>query len=341
MTNRFPDSSLIPLFEFLKVSRRIVITTHHKPDGDAMGSSLGLYHYLIKRGHQVSVITPSDYPGFLYWLPSNEKVINYEFQQTVAKPLIENAELLFCLDFNSLRRVETMENELRNSNAKKVLIDHHLDPEPVFDFSFSYADACSTCELIYDFILALKDTGLVDKSIAECLYCGIMTDTNSFRYSSMKAETHRTVAALIEAGAENAKIHEMVYDHNTENRLRLLGYALKDKLKVLPEYNTAYLSLSESELKGFNFKSGDTEGFVNYALSIEGIKVAAFFNEKDGMIKISFRSKGDFSVKDMSAQYFEGGGHKNASGGRSLLSLAETEIRFIEILKKYKSELTS
>jgi bifunctional oligoribonuclease and PAP phosphatase NrnA len=285
------------------------------------------------------VITPSDYPEFLRWLPADETVINYETKRQQADELISKAEVIFCLDYNWLSRVEQMESILRNSTVPKILIDHHLDPEPVYNFTFSYPDACSTCELVYQFIVASGDKNLVNKNIAECLYCGIMTDTNSFRYSSMKSDTHRIIALLMEAGAENYKIHERVYDTNSENRLRLLGYALKDKLKVLPEFNTAYLALSKNELKGFNFKSGDTEGFVNYALSIEGIKLAAFFSEHDGLIKISFRSKGNFSVKDLSAKYFEGGGHRNASGGRSLASLDDTIARFISILPGYKSEL--
>lgn len=341
MEQRFPPNLVQPLLELLSVPRKIVITTHHRPDGDAMGSSLGLYTYLKFKGHSPVVVTPSDYPSFLNWLPSNDTVINYEYHQKQGDELIRNAEIIFCLDFNWMSRVESMEPVLRNSKAIKVLIDHHLDPEDAFQFVFSYTDACSTCELIYNMIVAFGDAKLINKDLAESLYCGIMTDTNSFRYSNMKADTHRIIANLMEAGAENYKIHERIYDVNSENRLRLLGFSLKDKLTILPEFNTAYLALSESELKMFNFKSGDSEGFVNYALSIEGIRVAAFFTERDGIIKISFRSKGDFSVKELSSAHFEGGGHKNASGGRSLLSLDDTVKKFIDILSIYKSKLTS
>lgn len=337
--DRFSGLQLNAVKDLLSSPRNVVITTHHRPDGDAMGSSLGLYNYLILRNHKVSVITPSDYPDFLNWLPSNDKVINFETGRQESERLIKQADLIFCLDFNWLSRIESMEPVVRQSPARKIMIDHHLDPEDAYDHTFSYPDACSTSELIYQFIVALGDATMISKSIAECLYCGIMTDTNSFRYSSMKADTHRIIAALMEAGAENYKIHERIYDHNTENRLRLLGYSLKDKLMVLPEFNTAYLALSENEMKGFNFKSGDTEGFVNYALSIDGIKLAAFFSERDGMVKISFRSKGDFSVKELSSKYFEGGGHRNASGGRSLLSLDETVSRFLSILPEYQTEL--
>ena len=228
---------------------------------------------------------------------------------------------------------------MRTSNSTKVLIDHHLEPENVFDFLFSYPDAASTCELIYHFIVALGDRKVINKEIAECIYTGIMTDTNSFRYASMKSDTHRIIADLMDAGAENYKIHENVYDTYLENRLRLLGYALKDKLQVLQEYNTAFIALSQAELELFNFKTGDTEGIVNYALSIKGIKLAAFFSERDGEIKISFRSKGDFSVKELAAKYFEGGGHKNASGGKSDSSLDMTVEKFLDILPHYRNQL--
>lgn len=336
---QFSESEISKVNELIKGSRNIVITTHHRPDGDAMGSSLGLYAYLVKRGCNVTVIAPSDYPDFLLWLPGNDKVIIFDEAKETSKELIATADLIFCLDFNWLNRVEDMEPLLRNSLAKKVLIDHHLDPEKVYDHVFSFTEACSTCELIYRFIVAMGDKKMIDKDIAECLYCGIMTDTNSFRYSSMKADVHRIIADLMEAGAENYKIHERIYDTSTENRLRLLGYSLKDKLTVLPQFSTAFLALSNAELDMFNFKSGDTEGLVNYALSINGIRFAAFFSERDGMIKISFRSKGDFSVKDFSGKYFNGGGHKNASGGRSDISLHDTLKKFIDLLPQYKEEL--
>lgn len=338
---QFPQKEVSAVKELIRNSKNIVITTHHRPDGDAMGSSLALYNFLKLLNKQSTVITPSDYPDFLYWLPGNKDVMVFESNVNKAKEIIKNADLLFCLDFNWLSRVDSMESDLRQSSAKKVLIDHHLDPEDVYDFVFSDTSACSTCELIYHFIDAMGDVKLIDKDIAECIYCGIMTDTNSFRYSSMKADVHRIIAGLMEAGAENFRIHERVYDTSSENRLRLLGYSLKEKLTVLPEFNTAYLALSQAELEMFNHKSGDTEGLVNYALSIKGIKFAVFFSEKDGMIKISFRSKGDFSVKDFSSKYFSGGGHKNASGGRSDLSIQDTLKKFLDLLPIYKNELNS
>jgi phosphoesterase RecJ-like protein len=341
MQERFPENLIAPVKESVALPRKIVIVTHHRPDGDAMGSSLGLSNYLSLKGHDVSVITPSDYPDFLAWLPGNENVIIYQPGDAFIAKLLSTAEIIFCLDFNWLSRTEEMEQPIRNSPARKIVIDHHLDPEDAYDVVFSYPDACSTSELIYQFILALGDEKLINKQIAECLYCGIMTDTNSFRYSSMKSYTHRIIANLMEAGAENFRIHERVYDQSTESRLRLLGYALQQKLTVLPEYRTAYIALSEAELEKFHFRTGDTEGLVNYALSINNIVLAVFFSERDGEIKISFRSKGNFSVKELSSKYFSGGGHKNASGGKSDLSLEETVVKFISILPEYKEGLLS
>ncbi len=339
VSQRFPPERMKEVIRLLSSPSEIIITTHHRPDGDAMGSSLGLYNYLIKKGHKVKVITPSDYPDFLFWLPGNNKVLDYENTQSESDILIQSADLIFCLDFNWINRVEKMVGSLKNSKAKKILIDHHLDPEKSFDFIFSYSDACSTCELIYEFIVAMNDADLLDKSISECLYCGIMTDTNSFRYSSMKAQTHRIIANLIDLGAENFRIHERVYDNSSESRTRLLGYSLFEKLVVIKEFNTAYIFLTEDELKKFDFKSGDTEGIVNYALGIGGIRLAAFFTEREGTIKISFRSKNDFSVKELSSKYFGGGGHKNASGGYSNESLEATIKKFLEILPLYKEQL--
>ena len=327
--------------KLLSSSSSIVITTHHRPDGDAMGSSLGLFNYLLLKGHKVTVIVPSEAPDFLSWLPGSDKVVNYEVDKTAGDELFKNANIIFCLDYNSLNRIDKMEDSLRKSPAKKILVDHHLDPDKIFDVSVSYQDVSSTSELIVDVIMGMDDAALIDENISECLYCGIMTDTNSFRYSSMKARTHRIIAGLMDAGAENYIIHERVYDNATECRLRLLGHSLSEKLVVLPEFNTAYIALSEAELEQYKYQTGDTEGFVNVALGIKGIRLAIFFSERNNIVKISFRSKGDFSVKDMSAKYFKGGGHKNASGGVSEESLEKTVQKFLEILPLYKEQLTS
>jgi phosphoesterase RecJ-like protein len=339
MAIKFADQDVSALKQLLSSPRNIVITTHHRPDGDAIGSSLGLYHYLKVGEHNVNVIVTSDFPDFLHWMNGVDSIIDFSKKKAEAVRITSEADLIFCLDFNQLNRLDKYEEFVKKSSAKKILIDHHLDPDTIFDYSFSFPEACSTCELIYIFIEAMGDEAKVNKAIAECIYTGIMTDTNSFRYESMRASTHRIIASLIEAGVQNYRIHENVYDSFSIDRLRLLGYCICEKLTLLPEYRTGYMALSREELKRFNYKTGDTEGIVNYALSVKGIKMAALFMERDGEIKISFRSKDEFSVKEVSAKYFEGGGHRNAAGGRSSESLEKTVERFVSVLPLYKAEL--
>jgi bifunctional oligoribonuclease and PAP phosphatase NrnA len=339
MDPRFQVKLIAPIKILFQDQKKIVITTHHRPDGDAIGSSLGLYNYLLQKKHEVSVVVPSDYPAFLKWMPGNDVIVNYETDPVQANRLVSEADIIFCLDFNRISRIDKMEKPVRESGAVKILIDHHLDPENAFDHSYSFPDSCATSELIYEFIVAMEDQSLLNKSVAECLYAGIMTDTASFRFASMKADTHRTVAKLMEAGAVNYKIHELVYDTNTEDRLRLLGHCLKDKLVVVPEYRTAYIALTEEELERYHFETGDTEGIVNYALSINNIILAAFFSPREGEVRISFRSKDDFPANLLAQEHFQGGGHKNAAGGKSVLSLDETVSRFLKILPSYKSQL--
>lgn len=330
-----------PIRSLLSSARKILITTHFKPDGDAMGSSLGLYNYLIQKSHDVTVVVPSDYPEFLQWMAGNETVLEFEKDLPRSMKLIEEAEVIFCLDFNRLHRCEGLAPHIQKSKAKKIIIDHHLEPEQFCDYEFLVPGASSTSELIYDFIIAFGDEEHITKSVAECLYAGIMTDTASFRFSTMKAETHRVIASLIEKGAENFRIHEAIYDCWSEQRIRLLAYSLNDKMKVLPEYNTAMIELSREEMNRFNHKTGDTEGIVNIPLSIKNIRLSVFFVQRKNEIKISFRSKDDFNVRDLSAKYFEGGGHKNAAGGKSDKSMEETVAKFISILPEYKHELVS
>ncbi len=323
----------------LSTPKKIVIVTHWSPDGDAMGSSLGLYNYLIKKKHKVTVVTPNDYPSFLFWMPGNKKVINFSLNARPAKLAVAKADLIFCLDFNSLKRIAALGDEVAKSKALTCMIDHHLQPEDFADFKLHSIEACSTCELIYDFIEMMGDKKLINKDISNCLYTGIMTDTGSFRFPSTTSKTHRIVAELINAGAENAEIHNRIYDDTAEDKLRLLGFCLVEKLTVLKEYGTAFFSLRSDELKHFNYKKGDTEGVVNYALSIKGIRFAAFFVERDGEIKTSFRSKGDFNVNLFSRKHFSGGGHANAAGGMSELTLDETVIKFVSLLPEYKKQL--
>jgi phosphoesterase RecJ-like protein len=339
MKFEFPPDKIKAIQSLLQQPQDIVITTHHRPDGDAIGSSLALYHFLVQEGHRVTVITPDEAPVFLEWMPGFKTIIAYEKNVSVAVERINSASIIFCLDFNRLDRLDKLSEPVAKSTAKKILIDHHLDPETTFDFSFSFPKSCATCELIYYFITAMN--GKPSTTIAECIYTGIMTDTQSFRFATMTADTHRIIAALIETGIENHIIHENVYDSYSENRLRLLGYAINNKLKIYPELKTAVITLEKQELERFNYVPGDSEGFVNYALGINGIRIAAFFSEGDRLIKISLRSKGNFSVKKIAEQYFQGGGHMNAAGGKSTVSMNATVEKFLSAVKEYSSELKS
>ena len=323
----------------LSSPKRIVITTHHKPDGDAMGSSLALYHYLLLKGHSVHVITPSDYPYFLHWLPGNAEVVVYPENMRKAKALVEESELIFCLDFNNLGRINELGAAIAGSSSPKVLIDHHLDPQNFDQFRLWNAEASATAELVYRFIAGMGDSGRINKAIATCLYTGIMTDSGSFRFPSTTAAIHRIIADLIDAGAENSRIHELVYDTWTESRLRFLGYCLSEKLEVLPEYRTALISLGRGELQRFQVSTGDTEGIVNYALSIYNIKFAALIVDRTELVKLSLRSKGEFPANEVAKKYFEGGGHHNAAGGQSKEPLEAVVKKFKSILEEYKELL--
>lgn len=319
---------------------KIFITTHVKPDADALGSSLGLASYLKKRGHEVLVVTPSDYPGFLNWMKGNNEVLIYnDNNKLTIDTYIENADLLFCMDFSSLNRINELGEIVRKSEAPKVLIDHHLDPEVFAEFNLWSTNAAATSELVFELIDDLGDKNLIDKSIAECLYAGIMTDTGSFKHSNTTQNVHLIVAELIKLGADVSKVAKLIYDTNTIERVRFLGYILNERLKILPEYKTAYIVIRNDDLKRFKSKTGDTEGFVNYALSIKGIKFAAVIIDRGELIKMSFRSSGNFSVNDFARDHFEGGGHKNAAGGKTNIGLEETVNKFLNVLPEYKEQL--
>ena len=326
--------------QLLSAPKKIVIVAHKNPDGDAIGSSLGLYHYLVKGNHNVNVIMPNDYPSFLKWIPGNDAVLIHDAQTATCDSLINESDIIFTLDFNAFHRTGNMETALTESNALKIMIDHHQAPDDYAAYTFSDVSMSSTCEMVYHFINMLGDLDKINSAIATSLYVGIMTDTGSFRFSSTTSTTHRVVADLIEKGANNSEIHNHVFDTNSYERLQLLGCALTN-LKVLPEHRTAYITLSQQELHNFNYKKGDTEGVVNYGLSLDGVVLAAIFIEdrQEGIIKISLRSKGNFSVNEMSRAHFEGGGHTNAAGGKSYLSLEKTIEKFISILPSYNKAL--
>ena len=321
-------------------SQKIVITTHYKPDADGLGSSLGLREYLLKKGHKCSVISPTDYPDFLYWMKGNDSVIIYENSTIeIANSLIDESDLIFCLDFNSLKRIDDLGDYIEKSPALKVLIDHHLDPEPFADFEFCSINAAATAELVYEFIVKMGDRDLIDKDMAESLYAGIMTDTGQFKYNNTTQNVHFVTASLMELGADIAKVGSLIYDTYSFDRLKFLGFALSQRLTFLPDLHTAYFAISASDLKRFNSKTGDTEGLVNYALSLENAVLGALIIEREDGIRISLRSKGSFSVNDFARKHYEGGGHKNAAGGNSYVSLKETVTKFEETLKEYKEEL--
>jgi phosphoesterase RecJ-like protein len=332
--------SLSELTDLLATPQKIVITTHHKPDGDAMGSSLGLYAYLIQKGHHVTVITPTDYPYFLHWLPNNSDVVIYTEKQAEAAVLVAEAALIFCLDFNTLSRINELGELIRAADGYKIMIDHHLEPEDFDDFRHWNINACAAAQQVYDFIVnVLGDGASMTKDIATCLYTGIMTDSGSFRFPSATSTVYRIGADLIDLGAEHWRIHQLVYDNATENRLRFLGHCLTNKLEILREYNTAIITVTAEELKHYNIVTGDTEGIVNYALSVNGIKLAAFIIERTDRVKLSLRSTGDFPANEICKKYFNGGGHRNAAGGASDKSLAETVDSFKALLKDYEQQL--
>jgi phosphoesterase RecJ-like protein len=333
---------LADLKKLLATPLKIVITTHQKPDADALGSSLGMAGYLKKLHHQVKIITPTDYPSFLFWMPGNEDVLVYEEQKTkdIAQKYFMEADLIIALDFSDLKRIIPLDQFVNQSTAKRLLIDHHIGNTHFADFELWKVSAAATCELVYDFICLMGHQHYIDLSIASCIYAGIVTDTGSFKYESTTAALHRKVADLMDVGLDTNQIHRLIYDNNTEERLRFLGFALSEKLTILKDYKTAYFVLSLEEQKKFNTQTGDTEGLVNYALSMAGIRMATILIEKyDKTVKMSFRSFGTLAVNEIASKHFSGGGHKNAAGGKSELSLAETEKKFLAILAEYHDVL--
>lgn len=325
---------------FLSSSKKIVIIGHRNPDGDAMGSTLALCHYLKKKGHDAHVVMPNDFPDFLKWMPGANEVNLFEKDHLNTTALLKDAALIFTLDFNSLSRVgDEFQQILEDLDIPFALIDHHQQPDDYATYVYSDVSICSTAQMVYHFIEMMDDLSYLDKDIATCIYTGIMTDTGSFRYSSTTATTHRVAAHLIEHGIDNAFIHQAVLDSNSAERMQLLGVALQN-LVIIKEFNTAYITLTQDELDKHNFQKGDTEGFVNYGLSVKNVTFAAIFieNRQDKIIKISFRSLGTFDVNQFARNYFEGGGHINAAGGKSNLSLNETVSYFISKLQGYKQE---
>lgn len=330
----FTPDKLIEVNNKVNEANQIVIVAHKSPDGDAIGSALGLYHYLVKKQYNVWVCLPDPAPSFFEWMEGFEDVLNLEQNHQDVSRAIKRADVIFCLDFNAFHRTgKEMETLLSESTAYKVMIDHHLNPSDEFDVLFSQTSACATAQMVFDFIVANGDEQLITPIIGEPLYCGIMTDSGSFRFPSVTAKTHDIVAKLLTRGVQNHKVHESVYDTNTIERLKLRGYAINEKLELLSANTTALMYLTEEELERFDYKQGDTEGLVNVGLSINGIKRSIFLKESYGLIKISFRSKGsDNPVNEYASTYFSGGGHANAAGGKWEGSMEEAVTRIKETL---------
>ncbi len=320
----------IPAFKSLLHSpQHIVITVHQRPDADALGSALALAALLKKQQHQVQVIAPTAYPDFLNWLKgSSEVIVCAHGQQQKSFELLKKADIIFCIDFPTLNRLHEMETVFRNTTATKVVIDHHPSVEIFGDLVFRDTKASATAELLYRIIEALDLRHLIDQDIAECLYAGIMTDTGSFRHANTTAETHLVVASLMRYGADVTKVSRLMYENKPLNKLQFLGFALSHRLVILEKYHTAYFVIHAEDYQNYRLVTGDTEGLVDYALSIQGIVFAAVIKEKKDAIRLSLRSSGEVPVNQWAQEYFDGGGHKNSAGGTSYLSIKETVKKF-------------
>lgn len=322
----------------LAFPKDIVITTHRNPDGDAIGSSLALYHYLNQLGHTVRIICPSEYPEFLEWMPEVRNIIIFDYEPERSKETIERSDIIFYLDFNALDRIDKVGELTDAHRCKKIMIDHHLYPDPISDYLISDTTASSTSELIFDFIDRLGDKQKIDKRVADCIFTGILTDTGSFKYST-SPKVFRLAAELVEMGVDDYLLQDLIFNSLDEKYLRLLGHCLNNRMEILDEYHTAIISLTKEDYEHFDIQRGDTEGIVNYLLKLKNIKLAAFITEQPTIVKISLRSKGNFSVQEIAKKHFKGGGHKNASGGYSFQNLKITLRKFKELLPEYQAQL--
>jgi phosphoesterase RecJ-like protein len=336
----FYMKSIEGTYHLINKPAKIVITMHQKPDADAMGSSLGLYHFLKEFGHTITVISPTNWADWLKWMPGCENVIDYEYSTEKSISILKSADILFCLDYNTFSRTRKMEQKLKEIDCIKILIDHHQEPASAFfDYGVSDTSKSSTCEMVYDFILGSGNKKKITTEIAECLYAGVMSDTGSFRFPSATGDVFRMVAELKSTNFDHTMIHENLFDNFLENRLRFIGHVLQERMQIYYEFNTAMISVPWKDLVKFDIKTGDTEGLVNYPLSIKGIKLAALIIDRDEEIRCSFRSKGNFDVNTFARKYFEGGGHFNAAGGRSKETLEHAVQQFISAMKENESQL--
>lgn len=340
----FNDSQLAEIRNLILHSNTISVVTHKSPDGDALGSSLGLKHaFMSLFSKQISVIVPDAFPDSMSYLPGSESILVYDDMKEKATEVLQATDLLFCLDFNHPGRVGDLEELLREtaSRCNAVMIDHHQQPEPFVKYVGSQTSASSTCEMVYRFCQTLGMQETPDQFTATCLYTGIMTDTGSFRFSATTPETHIIAASLLRANIRHWEIHEHLFNQNSFSKIQMWGFAFMSKLVVLPEYKTAYISLSAEELERYNYQEGDLEGLVNYALSIKGTKMGVLMSERKGKIRISFRSTGNFSVNEFSRANFEGGGHENAAGGVYHGKLEDAISKLHQVLPQFADKLNA
>jgi len=335
---KISDEKLDQARALIEDSKKIVITNHMNPDGDAMGSAISLAQILEQLSKEVCVAVPNQFPKFLNWLEGSDKVLRYDDQPLEIEDRLKQADLIIHLDYNNLKRSGDMQLLLEESSAKKIVIDHHQQPDEFADVMISDPEMSSTCEMIFHFAERLNWLDHLDRGGAEALYTGLITDTGNFRFSSTTAETHRVAGRMLELGVKSQEVASRVYDSNSRNRLKLLSRAL-ERMEVLPEYSTAIITLNENDLKEFSFQKGDTEGFVNYGLSLEGIELSVFAYPKDNLVKISFRSKTDFDVNQFARQHFNGGGHRNAAGAASYEGLQKTVEKIKNALPEYANAL--
>ena len=333
----FSEVSINQLREQLKNAHKVTLTTHARPDGDAIGSSMGMFHYLRSHNLDVTVISPDEVPTYLQFLPGAEGIIDATKSPAEAEQALKEADVIFCLDYSAINRIDQLGGPLLAAKAPKVLVDHHLGPEDFFDLRFHDTVSSSTCELVYLIIEDLGELDRIEQKGAECLYTGLVTDTGSFRHSNTSSRVHRIAADLISRGVKVEHVGQHVFDSFSEKRLRFLGYCLSNKLTILPEYRTAYITITKEEMDRFELKPGDREGLVNYTLALEGFIFGAMMTDHGEKVKLSFRSKGKFPARSF-AQKFNGGGHLNAAGGASTESLEETEKRLLNLLKDFARE---
>jgi phosphoesterase RecJ-like protein len=335
----FKEADIVAYKDWMKNHNRFVILTHLSPDGDALGSSLAMLHYLLNRGKEAVVIVPNAFPAFFRWMPRVRDIIQYDFHKEQADALIDEADAIFCMDFNVPKRMDEVGKKVAESGKPLMLIDHHPYPDTCFDLSFSQPKLCATCEVLFRIWMEAGEEALIDRDTATCLYTGLMTDTGAFTYNSIRPEIFEVVARLLTLGVDKDMIYRRVFHSCTIGRMQLMGYTLCEKMKIYPIERAALITLTQEELKRYGYVKGDTEGFVNMPLQIKGIQFACFLREDKTMIKVSLRSVGSFSCTEFATEIFGGGGHRNASGGECREGMDKAIARFEEGLKKYKAKL--